>query len=362
MKIMTVLGTRPEIIRLSCTIPRLDQLCQHVLVHTGQNFDPRLSEVFFQELGVRTPDHFLGIRGDTFGEQIGRILIESEKIFMAEQPDRLLVLGDTNSSLAAIVSKRLGIPVYHMEAGNRCYDDRVPEEVNRRIIDHSSDVLLPYTERSRANLLREGIPGERIYVTGNPIYEVIRHYEPQINRSTILAELGLEAGHYFLATMHRAENVDVEQRLLGLTTALELLQKKYGVPVIVSTHPRTQARMKAFGVGGDNEQVRFLPPFGFFDFITLERNALCVLSDSGTVQEECSIFGAANVTIRDVTERPETIECGSNILSGANPDTVMQCVRVVLESKARWSPPREYMVESVSDTVVKIVLGYYHSL
>ena len=359
MKVMTILGTRPEIIRLSLIIEKLDRLCDHVLVHTGQNFDVNLSDIFFRELGVRQPDHFLGVRGDTFGEQIGKIIAASEQVILAERPDRLLVLGDTNSGLAAIVAKRMGIPVYHMEAGNRCYDDRVPEEMNRRIIDHSSDVLLPYTERSRQNLLREGIPGERIYVTGNPIYEVIQHYDPQIRHSTILTDLGLEAGRYFLVTMHRAENVDVEERLIGLTTALDRLQKEYGVPIVISTHPRTQARMQTFGIGVDNDQVRFLAPFGFFEFITLERNALCVLSDSGTVQEEGCIFRVANVTIRDVTERPETIESGSNMLSGAEPEMILQCVRTVLDQKCEWAVPPEYLVAHVSNTVVKIVLGYY---
>jgi UDP-N-acetylglucosamine 2-epimerase (non-hydrolysing) len=247
-----------------------------------------------------------------------------------------------------------------MEAGNRCYDDRVPEEVNRRIIDHSSDVLMPYTERSRANLLREGIPGERIYVTGNPIYEAIQHYDPQIRQSSVLRDLGVEQGKYFLVTMHRAENVDVEERLKGLTIAIKRLQQKYGLPVIVSTHPHTRMRMEAFGVDVDNDQVKFLPPFGFFDFVTLERNAFCVLSDSGTVQEECCIFRVANVTIRDVTERPETIECGSNILAGADPDTILQCVRTVLDQSREWTVPREYLVEHVSDTVTKIILGYLY--
>jgi len=355
---MTILGTRPEIIRLSLIIEKLDRLCHHVLVHTGQNFEAGLSDIFFQQLGVRQPDHFWGVRGDTFGEQLGQIIAASERVLLAEKPDRLLLLGDTNSSLSAIVARRMGIPVYHMEAGNRCYDDRVPEEVNRRLIDHSSDVLMPYTERSRQNLLREGIPGERIYVTGNPIYEVIQHFAPQIRQSTILATLGLEVGRYFLATMHRAENVDVEQRLLSLATALDRLSEEYAMPVIVSTHPRTRARMQAFGIGARSDQVRFLPPFGFFDFIALERSAFCVLSDSGTVQEECCLFRVANVTLRDVTERPETIECGSNMLSGADPEMVLQCVRTVLAHQRQWTVPPEYLVEHVSDTVVKIVLGY----
>ncbi len=359
MKIMTILGTRPEIIRLSRIIPELDMLCDHVLVHTGQNFDQNLSDIFFKELNLRSPDFYLGIRGDSFGEQIGRILIECEKIFRAELPDRLLILGDTNSSLSAIIAKRLDIPVFHMEAGNRCYDDRVPEEVNRRVIDHSSDILMPYTERSRANLLREGIPGERIYVTGNPIYEVLQHYDFRIRGSSILHNLGLESGQYFLVTMHRAENVDVEERLSRLVAALDQLQQDYNVPIILSTHPHTRERMNAFGIFMENSQVRFLPPFGFFDFITLERNALCVISDSGTVQEECCIFHAANITIRDVTERPETVECGSNMLSGVDPETISRCMRAVLNQKSRWNVPPEYQVENVSSNVAKILLGYY---
>ncbi|HUW17756.1 MAG TPA: UDP-N-acetylglucosamine 2-epimerase (non-hydrolyzing) [Sedimentisphaerales bacterium] len=359
MKILTILGTRPEIIRLSCIIPKLDKTCDHVLVHTGQNYDFNLNDIFFQQLEVRKPDCFLGAKG-TFGEQIGAILTRMEEVLKDEKPDKFLVLGDTNSSMAAIMAKRMGIPVYHMEAGNRCYDDRVPEEVNRRIIDHSSDVLLPYTERSRANLLREGIRGERIYVTGNPIYEVIQHYDAQIRRSLILQELKLEVQRYFLVTMHREENVDVRERLSGVVTALDGLQKEYGVPVIVSTHPRTKKRMAEFGVLANNEKVCFMPPFGFFDFIALERSALCVLSDSGTVQEECAIFRVPAVTIRDVTERPETLECGSNILSGAEAESVIRCVHTVLGLKGQWKAPPEYLTENVSDTVIKILLGYLH--
>jgi UDP-N-acetylglucosamine 2-epimerase (non-hydrolysing) len=362
MKIMTVLGTRPEIIRLSRIVENLDRLCEHVLVHTGQNFDPRLSELFFDELGVRQPDHFLGVRGESFGEQIGRIIEGCERVMTSERPDRLLILGDTNSALSAIVAKRLGIPVYHMEAGNRCYDDRVPEEVNRRIVDHSSDVLMPYTERSRQNLLREGIEGRRIFVTGNPILEVIKHYDTQIGASKIHEELGVSSGKYFLVTMHRAENVDVEHRLRSLIGALEALQREYGLPIICSTHPRTRAVMERFRLDPEaHKQIRFCEPFGFFDFIALEQVAFCVLSDSGTVQEECAIFNVANVTIRDVTERPETIERGSNMLSGADPETVLRCVRAVLDRAGEWTAPPEYMVKNVSGTVAKIVLGYNHS-
>jgi UDP-N-acetylglucosamine 2-epimerase (non-hydrolysing) len=361
MKIMTILGTRPEIIRLSRVIEKLDQLCDHVLVHTGQNFDPGLSDLFFEELRVRKPDHFLGVRGETFGEQIGKIIIESERVMLAEKPDRILILGDTNSALSAIVAKRLGVPVHHMEAGNRCYDDRVPEEVNRRIIDHSSDILMPYTERSRANLLREGIEGRHIYVIGNPIGEVIKHYDAEIKRSDVLARLRLESGKYFLVTMHRAENVDVRPRLHSLLKGLEALQREYQLPIICSTHPRTRALMERFQLdAASSDQIKFLAPFGLFDFIALEQNALCVLSDSGTVQEECAIFKMANVTIRDVTERPETVECGSNMLSGAEPDEMMRCVKTVLAQKCAWTAPPEYLLEEVSSTVVKIVLGYLH--
>jgi UDP-N-acetylglucosamine 2-epimerase (non-hydrolysing) len=359
MKVMTILGTRPEIIRLSRIVEKLDRLCEHVLVHTGQNFDPSLSDLFFEQLGMRQPDHFLGVRGDTFGEQIGKIIAESETVMRTEKPERLLLLGDTNSALSAIVAKRLGIPVYHMEAGNRCYDDRVPEEVNRRIVDHSSDVLMPYTERSRMNLLREGIEGQRVFVTGNPIKEVIEHYGPRIRASKVLEELGIAAGKYLLVTMHRAENVDMEERLRALIQSLEALQREYSLPIICSTHPRTRAVMERFKLDAKaHEQIRFCEPFGFFDFIALEQHAFCVLSDSGTVQEECCIFRVANVTIRDVTERPETIECGSNMLSGAEPETILRCAKTVLAEKAEWSVPPEYLAEHVSRTVVKLLLGY----
>ena len=240
MKMMTILGTRPEIIRLSRIIPLLDRCCEHVLVHTGQNYDPTLYDIFFEELGIRPPDHLLECRSESVMGQIGEILTECERIIQAEKPDRLLVLGDTNSALSAIVAKRMGITVYHMEAGNRCYDDRVPEEVNRRIIDHCSDILLPYTERSRANLLREGIPGERIYVTGNPIKEVLDHYAQQIEASNALKIFGLVTGRYFLVTLHRAENVDVEERLNKFVEALHKLYVEYKLPVICSLHPRTR--------------------------------------------------------------------------------------------------------------------------
>ena len=358
MKVMTVLGTRPEIIRLSRLIPKLDAVCDHVLVHTGQNFDPSLSDVFFRDLGVRAPDRSLGVRADSFGEQAGQILAGVERAIRDERPDRLLSLGDTNSGLSAVVAKRLGVPVFHMEAGNRCFDDRVPEEVNRRIIDHSSDVLLPYTERSRANLLREGIPSQRVIVTGNPILEVLRHYEPCIDASDVQSRIGVEAGAYFLVTAHRAENVDVPDRLRQLAEALRRLAEEHGVPIVVSMHPRTKNRLEAFGFSELVTGLRVLPPLGLFDFVRLERDARCVLTDSGTVQEECCILRVANVTTRDVTERPETVECGSNILAGVETDDVLRAVALALASPTDWSPPREYLETSVSRTVARIVLGF----
>lgn len=357
MKIATILGTRPEIIRLSRVIPLLDQLTDHVFVHTGQNYDRNLSDLFFKELGVRKPDHLLACKGDTAFEQVGQILTGVEKVLRKERPDRILILGDTNSALAAFVAKRMGIPVFHMEAGNRCYDDRVPEEVNRRIIDHSSDVLMPYTERSRENLLREGIAGNRIYVTGNPIREVLDYYGKPISRSGVLKRLGLTKGKYFLVTLHRAENVDVPERLTNFITALQRIGAKYKQPVVCSVHPRTRSQLEKQGKSMSGGKLVAIEPQGLFDFVHLEKNARCVLSDSGTVQEECSLFGVPNVTLRDVTERPETIDVGSNVIAGDDPAAIAACVNAVLAQPPAWEPPAEYQVANVSGTVARIVLG-----
>ena len=355
MKVMTVLGTRPEIIRLSRIIPLLDQLCNHLVVHTGQNFDRTLNENFFEELNLRLPDYVLHCQSESLMGQIGSILAECERVMMAEKPDRLLVLGDTNSALSAMAAKRMGIPVFHMEAGNRCYDDRVPEEVNRRIVDHCSDLLLPYTERSRANLLREGIAGNRIYVTGNPILEVLEFYASCIEESQAIMNLGLEAGRYFLVTLHRAENVDVHARLSKFIEAFRLLHAEYKMPVICSLHPRTRSQLTKQGKAMAG--VRAIEPLGLFDFVRLEKNARCVLSDSGTVQEECCLFRIPNVTLRNVTERPETVEAGSNLVAGCEPESVLHAVRAVLSQSCDWDPPSEYMTKNVSKTVVKIILG-----
>jgi UDP-N-acetylglucosamine 2-epimerase (non-hydrolysing) len=360
MKVATVLGTRPEIIRLSLIIGELDRFCDHVLIHTGQNYDERLSALFFQELRVRPPDHVLNVNASRFGTQAGQILDRVEQVFLNESPDRVLVLGDTNSALATIIAKRLGIPTFHMEAGNRCYDDRVPEEVNRRLIDHASDVLMPYTERSRDNLLREGIPAHRIFVTGNPIAEVIQAHSEQISASDIHSQLGLSNGKYLLITLHRAENVDLPQRLSALLEGISQVAKAYNVPAIISAHPRLRSRMET-AESEPNASLRFLPPFGFFDFLKLQSEALCVLSDSGTVQEECAIYGIPSVTLRDVTERPETLECGANILAGADPADIVRAVAVALNRRG-WVAPPEYRVQNVSDTVLRLVTGYHHGV
>ena len=355
---MTILGTRPEIIRLSAVIELLDRSSQHILIHTGQNYDPRLNEIFFRDLGLRPPDVNLGVLGGSFGEQVGQLLHRVEEAILLHRPDRLLILGDTNSGLAALIARRLGIPVYHMEAGNRCFDDRVPEEINRRVIDQCSSVLMPYTERSRENLLREGIASDRVYVTGNPIKQVLDRHAGRITRSTILPDLGLTARRYFLATLHRAENVDVEARLHSLVRALDQLTEAFGIPVICTLHPRTRAKMSQFQAAAKTALVRFIEPLGLFDFVAMEQSAFCVLTDSGTVQEEACIFHTPVVTVRDVTERPETIECGSNVLSGCEPDMIVNCVEQMTATARNWAAPPEYLATNVAETVCAIVLGF----
>jgi UDP-N-acetylglucosamine 2-epimerase (non-hydrolysing) len=354
-KVITLLGTRPEIIRLSRVIPALDQSCEHLLVHTGQNFDDRLSGMFFRDLGLREPDVFMGVRGSGFADQIGQILAKCEELFRAERPDTVLILGDTNTGLAAFVAKRMGIRVAHMEAGNRCYDDRVPEEVNRRVIDHSSTVLMPYTHRSSENLVREGIERRRIFVTGNPIKEVLDHYAGQVQAADPFTEFGVAPGKYFLVTGHRAETVDDPVRLAALVAALNGAIEQYDLPILASLHPRTADKMRAFGV--EAGKIRFVPPMGLFDFVRLEKEAYCVLSDSGTVQEECCIFGVPTVTMRDVTERPETIECGSNLLAGVEGERILPAIDLAMRSAGTWAPPPEYLVQNVSYVVARIVLG-----
>ncbi len=358
MKIMTIFGTRPEIIRLSLVMKILDQYSEHVTVHTGQNYDESLSDIFIRDLEVRTPDVHFGLRSNSFGEQAGKILELADKAIRQHLPDRVLILGDTNSALSAIVAARLGIPVYHMEAGNRCYDDRVPEEINRRIVDHSSTILLPYTKRSAENLVREGIERERIFVSGNPINEVLEHFESNIENSHILSEQNLKPYDYFLVTLHRAENVDIEARLVRIFSAFHTIAEKFGKRVLISVHPRTREKLREFGLEINKQKIVLLQPLGFFDFVKLEKNALAVLTDSGTVQEECAIFKVPNVTLRDVTERPETIEAGSNIIAGSDPDVICRAVELAVSQPANWTAPEEYTASNVAQTVSRILLGH----
>ena len=355
---MTIFGTRPEIIRLSLVMKVLDQHSEQITVHTGQNFQESLSDIFIKDLEVRTPDEHFGIKSKSFAEQIGRILTKTDEVLEKYKPERILILGDTNSALSAVIAARRGIPVFHMEAGNRCYDDRVPEEVNRRIIDHSSTFLLPYTERSKDNLVREGIERERIFVTGNPIKEVLDTFSGQIDASDALQKYEVKPFEYFLVTLHRAENVDTEARLVKIFKGFEKVVKKFGKKMLVSVHPRTAEKLVKFNLKPESDKIKLLRPLGFFDFVKLEKSALAVLTDSGTVQEECAIFGIPNITIRDVTERPETIECGSNIMSGAETASILRATEIAISQPASWSAPKEYLVENVAQTVSKIVLGH----
>ena len=336
----------------------MDNLCDHVLVHTGQNYDKNLSEIFFDELNIRQPDIFLSIKAADFSEQIGQIIQKTGEILKKIKPDRLLILGDTNSGLAAIVAARMGIPVYHLEAGNRCFDNRVPEEINRRVIDHSSTILMPYTNQSKENLVREGIDREQIFVIGNPIFEVLSEYQEQIDSSKALEQYDVSEKSYFLVTMHRSENVDDPKRLANLLSGLSQVADTYQDSILVSVQPRTANKLDTFQLTPKSDHIHLLSPVGFYDYVKLEKNAKAVISDSGTVQEECAIFGVPNVTIRDVTERPETIACGSNILSGDDPETLKRAVNIVLSLESNWTAPQEYLVKNVADIVIKIVLGY----
>jgi UDP-N-acetylglucosamine 2-epimerase (non-hydrolysing) len=355
VRVLVVLGTRPEIIRLSCLIERLDRHCELVLVHTGQNFDPALSDVFFEGLGVRAPDRHLGIEGPGFAARVGAVLAATQELLDEHRPDRVLVLGDTDSAMSAYVAKRNGVPVAHMEAGNRCFDDRVPEEVNRRLIDGASDLLLPYTERSRANLLREGFHPGRVLVCGNPIREILDRHEDRIAASTAPADAAVEPGGYLLLTLHRQETVDVAERLRSVLDGVAEAARALDAPVVFSAHPRTRDRIERSAIELD-ERVRLHEPFGYFDFVALERGARCVLTDSGTVQEECCILGVPAVTVRETTERPETVECGSNVVSGIEPEAIARCAEL-MSARRGWRPPPEYLAQHVSATVAALLAG-----
>jgi len=358
MKIMTILGTRPEIIRLSVIIPLLDRHAdRHVLVHTGQNFTASLSGIFFAELGLRAPDYVLQEKQAGLGGQLAAMFGALEPILLKEQPDRILLLGDTNSALCAILAERMGIPVMHMEAGNRCFDLKVPEEKNRRVIDAVSTINMPYTPQSKRHLLSEGFPGQRIILTGNPIHEVMTRYKPQIEASDILDRLGLSPGEYFLVTAHRAENVDDPQPLMQIMSGLNGVAEHYGIRLVCSIHPRTRSKLTEQISLQMHPLVEFHEPFGFFDFVALEQHARCAITDSGTVQEECCLMGVPTVTIRRTTERPETVDCGSNVVSGVDSESIVRCVRLMTELGRKWEAPEGYLTPDVSLKVVKFLLG-----
>lgn len=359
MKIVTILGTRPEIIRLSLIMEKLDRYAsRHVVVHTGQNFTRRLSDVFFEEMELRRPDYRLADKQLSLGGQLAAIFGGVEEILARERPDRVLVLGDTNSALAAVIAERMGVPVVHMEAGNRCFDLAVPEEKNRRVIDAVSTINMPYTPQSKENLLREGFPANRIVLTGNPIREVLMRYESKIAASPILARLGLDGGApYAVVTIHRAENVDVPARLKEILTGLNRVAETYGIRLICSVHPRTRSQLARLPDFTMNPLVEFHEPFGFFDFVRLERGAWCVLTDSGTVQEECCIFRVPTVTVRRTTERPETVDCGSNIVAGIDASRIADSVGLMTSLPRAWECPQGYLDTDVSDKVVKFLIG-----
>ncbi|MFM2389122.1 MAG: hypothetical protein RLZZ437_677 [Pseudomonadota bacterium] len=364
LKVMTILGTRPEIIRLSRVMARLDDFTDHCIVHTGQNWDYELNEVFFADLAVRKPDHFLGSGGGSLGETLGKILTESERVIRAEKPDAVLVLGDTNSAIAAIIARRMKVPVYHMEAGNRSFDRNVPEETNRKIVDHIADFNLVYTEHARRHLLAEGIQHRRIYLTGSPMREVLEHYRPQIAASDVLARLGLTARGYFIVSLHREENVDNSTRLRALVDALNALAAQYDMPVIVSTHPRTRKRLEAMGDATLDSRVSYMKPFGFHDYNNLQQNAFCAVSDSGTIAEEASMLGFPAITPRDAIERPEGLDVGCLIMTGLHTDTMLAGVdaatRMFADRVATDTPhpvPADYTITNTSERVVSLILG-----
>ena len=362
LKVMTIVGTRPELIRLARVIARLDDTVEHVLVHTGQNYDFALKEVFFRDLGIREPDHLLGIDTSSLGRVLGETLIRSEEVLIAERPDAVLILGDTNSSIAAVIAKRMRIPVYHMEAGNRCFDENVPEETNRRLVDHVADFNLVYTEHARRNLLAEGLHPSRIMLTGSPMREVLDVYRPQIDASDILDRLGLTEGGYFVASTHREENVDDPTRLQLLLDCFLAVRTTWGLPVHVSTHPRTRKRLEAIAGWAPPDGIYFHEPFGFHDFNRLQLGAACVLSDSGTIAEESTILGFPAITLRDSIERPEALDTGGIIVTGLDARDVVEAVRAVMSDKRpRGGPsdvtPVEYSIDNTAERTVKFLLS-----
>ena len=361
LKIMTIVGTRPELIRLSRVIAKLDSNLNHLLVHTGQNYDYELNEVFFNELEIPKPNYFLDVDTTSLGTVLGETLIKIEKLLKKEKPDAILILGDTNSCIAGIMAKRLHIPIYHMEAGNRSFDLNVPEEINRRIIDHIADFNLVYTENSRRHLLSEGLHHRRIYLTGSPMNEVLGHYSDKIKKSNILEKLSLKSKEFFIVSMHREENVDNIEMLNKMISILNKLVEEYDLPIIVSTHPRTRERLHTKENTIINKKISFLKPFGLFDYIHLQKNALCAISDSGTISEESAILEFPAITLRNSMERPEALDAGSIILTGFNINNVLSSIKIVIEqyqsNKIIKSIPKEYLINDTSQRVLNLIIG-----
>lgn len=361
IKVMTIVGTRPEIIRLSEVIKACDKYFEHILVHTGQNWDYTLNQVFFEELSLREPDYYLNSVGKHLGETIGNIIAKSYEVLEKEMPNALLILGDTNSCLAAVAAKRLKIPVFHMEAGNRCFDQNVPEEINRKIVDHISDINLPYTEHSRRYLLSEGFRKEHIYVTGSPMHEVLIKNMEKIDQSRPLEKLGLEKGKYILVSAHREENIDIEKNFFKLMNGINMIAEHYNIPVIYSTHPRSMKKIEERNFKF-NPLVKNLKPFGFFEYNKLQKNAYAVISDSGTLSEESSMLNFPGILIRTSTERPEVLDKGNMIIGGIEGEEIIQAidmVRTYFEENNRYELPVDYRDINVADKVVRIILGYY---
>ncbi|WP_058462368.1 non-hydrolyzing UDP-N-acetylglucosamine 2-epimerase [Legionella adelaidensis] len=362
LKVMTIVGTRPELIKMSCVIAELDKYTQHCLVHTGQNFDYELNQIFFDDLGIRKPDYFLGAAGDTPAQTIARVIEKSDEVFAKENPDALLLYGDTNSCLAVIAAKRRKIPVFHMEAGNRCFDQRVPEELNRKVLDHLSDINLVLSEHARRYLIAEGIPAERIIKTGSHMQEVLQRFMPKIKASNILSELGLESKKYFLVSAHREENVDLPENINDLIATLRALVQKYDMPIIVSTHPRTRKRLEDHNIGQLDSKIQFLKPFGFSDYVHLQMEAFCVLSDSGTITEEASLLNLPAITIRNTHERPEGMDEGTLIMCGLKVDNVLNAVNIVTQQhndkERQLKIISDYETDTVSKKIMRIVASY----
>jgi UDP-N-acetylglucosamine 2-epimerase (non-hydrolysing) len=362
LKVMTIVGTRPDLIKLSRVISELDRHTPHVLVHTGQNHDYELNGIFFEQLEIRKPDHVLNSVGSTTAETIGNVIAKSDAVIAQERPDAVLILGDTNSSLSVIAAKRRKVPVFHMEAGNRSFDERVPEEINRRLVDHLSDINLPYTEHARRYLLQEGMRAETVIKTGSPMKEVLEYYRPKIEASDILRQLNLTPGGYFVVSSHREENVDSEDNFGDLLDSLRKIAEKYQKPIIVSTHPRTRQRLEQLGVQELHESVQFLKPLGFFEYVKLQMNALCVISDSGTITEESSILDFPAVTIRQAHERPEGMDEGTLVMCGLSAANVLHSIEVVTSQrrpgKRAFRLVPDYDVDNVSQKVLRIIMSY----